>query len=198
MLQPGSLGQQKGIGAMKEKYLAFILVMVLLTVLFFTLAANTMTGNLKRISEYDSKIKTAQEKLNSARIMDEQLSQFSMIIDNSLSKAPTFSFDEINAFKKQIGDMANDNRITINKLSDSNKFSLPGLIESTYNMELEGSYVQMGQFIADLESLDNIIKIHYIDVSPTQAAKDKSVTTDGVSRYRITIELSIFKVKKEV
>lgn len=183
---------------MRDKYIAFILAMVLLTVVFFLLAASVVKGNFKKLDEYDSKIKTAQEKLNSARIMDEQLSQFAMIIDNSLSKEKSFTFDEINQFKQKIGDMANSNRITINKLSDANKFSLPGLIETTYNMELEGTYVQMGQFITDLEALDNIIKIHYIDVSPAQAAGKNTPTSESaVSRYRITIELSIFKVIKE-
>jgi Tfp pilus assembly protein PilO len=92
--------------------------------------------------------------------------------------------------------MANNNRITINKLSDANKFAIPGLVETTYNMELEGTYVQMGQFIADLEALDNIIKIHYIDITPAQTA-GKGKDAGGISRYRITLELSIYKVAKE-
>ena len=183
---------------MREKYIVFILLMVLIAVLIFTSSVNNLNSNLKKIKDYDNKIKVAQEKLNSARIMDEQLSQFSLIIDNSLSKSGGFTFDEINAFKKRIGELAHERKITINKLSDSNKFSLPGLIESTYNLELEASFVQMGQFLSDLEAQDNIIKIHAIDITPAQAQESKLKTVDtAVSRYRIMIELSIFKVKKE-
>jgi Tfp pilus assembly protein PilO len=64
--------------------------------------------------------------------------------------------------------MAHQRQISINKMSDTNKFSLPNLIETTYNLELEASYVQIGQFISDLEAQDNIIKIHALDISPAQ------------------------------
>jgi len=182
---------------MREKYIVFILVMVLITIGFFMLSASTLKSNLTQIDRYDARIKNTQEKLNSARIMDEQLSQFSLIIDNSLTRSQNFTFDEINDFKTKIGQMAHNNRITINKLSDANKFSLPGLIETTYNMELEATFVQVGRFISDLEALDHIIKIHYIDISPSQIS-DKNVPTEAgaESRYKVNLELSIFKVKK--
>ncbi|MDD2228392.1 MAG: type 4a pilus biogenesis protein PilO [Candidatus Cloacimonetes bacterium] len=183
---------------MREKYLIFVLLMLVMAVAFYMVTSNNVKQNTDRIKEYDAKIKTAQEQLNSARILDEQLSQFALIIDNSLTKTPSFSFDEVNDFKTKIGQIADQRSIQINKLSDSNKFSLPGLIESTYNLELEASYVQIGQFISDLESLDNILKIHALDVSPAQVS-DKQVAVAGASnRYRVNIELSIFKVKKAV
>jgi Tfp pilus assembly protein PilO len=181
---------------MREKYIAFLLIMVLVTIGFFALSASSYRNNIKQIDSYDAKIKNAQEKLNSARILDEQLSQFSLIIDNSLTRSKNFSFDEINDFKTKIGQMANDNRITINKLSDANKFTLAGLIETTYNMELECTFVEFGQFVSDLEALDNIIKIHYIDVSPAQTSDKNTPEKGAVSRYRVTVELSIFKVKR--
>jgi Tfp pilus assembly protein PilO len=172
--------------------------MVLLSVAFFLITTNSLKQNLDQIKQLDSKIKTAQEKLNSARIMDEQLSQFALIIDNSLTKTPSFSFDEINDFKTKIGQLADQRSIQINKLSDSNKFSLPGLIESTYNLELEASFVQIGQFISDLEALDNILKVHALDVSPAQVSDKQEVKAGAPNRYRVTLELSIFKVKKVV
>lgn len=183
---------------MKEKYIVFILLMILIAVLLYMTSNNNLQSNLKKVKDYDNRIKVAQEKLNSARIMDEQLSQFSLIIDNSLSRSGGFTFDEINAFKQRIGELAHERKISINKLSDSNKFSLPGLLETTYNLELEATFVQMGQFLSDLEALDNIIKIHAIDITPAQVQDSNRKTVDtAVSKYRITIELSIFKVKKE-
>lgn len=183
---------------MREKYIVFILLMVLIAVLFYTASSSNLNSSIRKINEYDNKIKVAQEKLNSARIMDEQLSQFSLIIDNSLSRSGGFTFDEINAFKKHIGELAHERKIAINKLSDSNKFSLPGLLETTYNLELEATFVQMGQFLSDLEALDNIIKIHAIDITPAQTEDSNRKTVDtAVSKYRIMLELSIFKVKKE-
>ena len=93
---------------MREKYLVFILLMILVTVLIFTASANNLNNGLKKVKDYDNQIKTAQERLNSARIMDEKLSQFSLIIDNSLSKSGKFTFEEINDFKRHIGELAHD------------------------------------------------------------------------------------------
>lgn len=183
---------------MRERYIIFLVLMLLLAVGFFMLTSNSVKQNQAKIRDYDRKIKVAQEKLNSARIMHQQLSQFALIIDNSLTKVPAFSFDEINDFKTTIGHIADQRKIQINKLSDSNKFSLPGLIETTYNVELEASYVQIGQFISDLEALDHILKIHALDVSPAQVSDKVTVAAGTPNRYRVTMELSIFKVKKEV
>lgn len=183
---------------MREKYIVFILLMVLITVLMYSSSVNSLNKGMKSVKNYDNQIKESQEKLNSARIMDEQLSQFALIIDNSLSKSGGFTFEEINSFKKRIGELAHERKITISKLSDANKFSLPGLLETTYNLELEATFVQMGQFLSDLEAQDNIIKIHHIDITPTQDQEGKAKTIDtSVSRYRIMLELSVFKVKRE-
>lgn len=184
---------------MREKYYVLILVIILSAVLFFMIGGNNLKKNLSQIESYDNKIKTAQEKLNSARILEEQLSQFALVIENSLTKEPSFTFDEINQFKTYIGDMAHQSAISITRLNDSNKFSTPGLIETTLNMELEATYVQAGQFISALESMDHLVKIHALDISPAQMATKKDGTTaGGPSRYKVTIEMSIFKVKKEV
>jgi Tfp pilus assembly protein PilO len=183
---------------MREKYLAFILVMILVTVGLFTLITDTVTKKQDSIEDLDAKIKVAQEKLNSARILDEQLSQFARIIDNSLTKSGRFTFEEVNDFKRTIGELAHNRKISLNKLVDTNKFSLPNLIETTYNIELVANFVQMGQFISDLEALDNIIKIHSLDISPAQINdKNDTAVAGAPSKYRITIELSVFKVKKE-
>ncbi|HNZ33191.1 MAG TPA: type 4a pilus biogenesis protein PilO [Candidatus Cloacimonas sp.] len=182
---------------MREKYLIFVLCILLITVLFFVFTINSVSTNRNKIKELDQKIKTAQEQLNSARIMDQQLSQFALIIDNSLTREASFSFDEINAFKTKIGQMADQRTITINKLSDSNKFSFPGLVETTFNLELEATYVQIGQFISDLESMDNILKIHALDISPLQASDKEVTAANAPNRYRVTLEFSVFKVKRE-
>lgn len=180
---------------MREKYLVLIMVMIIATAVFVMLSGRTLDKNNRAVFSLDEKIKVSQEQLNSARILDQELSQFARIIENSLSRQSQFSFDEINDFKTKIGELAHQRKITINKLSDTNKWALPHLIESTYNLELEATFVQIGQFISDLESQDNIIKIQSLDISPVQVTGDESAGAD--SRYRIQIELSIFKVKKE-
>ncbi|HCM15552.1 MAG TPA: hypothetical protein DHW79_06365 [Candidatus Cloacimonas sp.] len=182
---------------MRQHYLILILIMLGLTVAFVMLGSESLNKDLGRIQTLDSQIKTSQEKLNSARIMDQELSQFAMIIDNSLTKDKKFSFDEINEFKTGIGQMAHERQISITKLSDTSKWSLPNLIEITFNMELEATYRQIGQFISDMESQDNIIKIQTLDISPVQRS-DEDILANAESRYRVLLEISVFKVKKEV
>ncbi len=185
---------------MREKYLVLILLMILSAVLFFTVSERIIESKVNRINDYDNRIKTAQEKLNSAKIQDEQLGQFEMVINNSLTKKTGFSVDEINDFKGQIGDLIHHRRISLLKLSDSPKYTLPNLIENTYVIELEATFVQMGQFISDLEALDNIVKLQAIQVRPAQVSdtQKREETATAASRYRVVLELSVFKVKQEV
>ena len=183
---------------MKEKYTVFILGMVLISVLFLMLAGNSLRKNLGEIENYDKKIKTTLEKLNSAMIMDQQLSQFREILDNSLTTEKKFSVDELNNFQRGIEMLRDQNQLKLIKISDSNKFTQVGMLETTYTIELQGTFRQMGQFISELEAQNHIIKIQYLDVSPLQAT-EKSQATDGSANiYRITMEMSILKVKKEV
>lgn len=183
---------------MKEKYLAFILGMILVTILFFLLAGNSINKNVAEVDRYDKNIKTTLEKLNSALIMDEQLREFSQIIDNSLTTGDSFTVDEMNEFQKQIEKLRDDNKMKLIKISDSNKFAEAGMIETTYNLELQGTFQQMGQFISAIEALNHIIKIQYLDISPTQGSdKNVAINPNAPNQYRITMELSIFKVKKE-
>jgi Tfp pilus assembly protein PilO len=183
---------------MRERYLIFILVMILVSVAFFLIAANSISKNVAQIDSYDKKIKVNLEKLNSATIMEAQLSQFTEIINNSLTKDTKYPVDELNSFQKEIEALRDQNQMRLLKISDSNKFTEAGMIENTYNLELEGTFQQMGQFISALEAMNNIIKIQVLDISPNQTSSKGSVTDPNApNKYRITIEMSIFKVKKE-
>ncbi|HOY85201.1 MAG: type 4a pilus biogenesis protein PilO [Candidatus Cloacimonetes bacterium] len=182
---------------MREKYLVFILGMILISVLFFMLAGNSLKKNLGEIENYDKKIKTTLEKLNSAMIMDQQLSQFREILDNSLTTESKFSVDELNNFQREIERLRDQNQMKLVKISDSNKFTQSGMIETTYTIELQGTFRQMGQFISELEAQNHIIKIQYLDVAPLQATEKNQASSGSANIYRITMELSIFKVKKE-
>ncbi|MBM4403173.1 MAG: hypothetical protein FJ042_02115 [Candidatus Cloacimonetes bacterium] len=184
---------------MREKYLVLILLMILSAVIFFTVTERIIDGKINKINDYDNRIKIAQEKLNSAQIQDQQLRQFEIIINNSLTKKTGFSVDEINDFKGQIGDLIHQRQISLLKLSDAPKYTLANLIENTYVIEMEATFIQTGQFISDLEALDNIIKIQAIQVRPAQISDtQKKEQTAASSRYRVVLELSVFKVKQEV
>ena len=87
---------------MKEKYLLFIVGMILVTILFFWVANTNLKKNITEIERYDKRIKTSLEKLNSAMLMDAQLSQFKEILDNTLTTNERFSIDELNDFRREI------------------------------------------------------------------------------------------------
>jgi len=180
---------------MKEKYLLFIVGMILVTILFFWVANTNLKKNITEIERYDKRIKTSLEKLNSAMLMDAQLSQFKEILDNTLTTNERFSIDELNDFRREIERLRDNNKMKLIRISDTNKYNEPGLLEHTYSLELEGTFQQMGKFISDLEAQNYIIKIQYLDVSPTQVSG--KTDPNAPNTYKITMELSIYKVKKE-
>ena len=63
-------------------------------------------------------------------------------------------------------------------------------------MELVCTYVQLGQFLSELESLDNISTIKTLQVNPIKEDK-KQQNTKNETKYRVNLELSVFKVVKE-
>ncbi len=187
---------------MKQKYLILTLLMVLIGVLFFMISSSLIGKKVTEIEQLDNKIKNAQEKLNSTKVMDQQLSQFSLIIDNSLTKQKTFNFEEVNAFVKNLADLADQNRIAVLAIYPKEIQSGVNLVEQQYILELNTTYVQLGQFLGNLEALDNIVKINTLDVMPvaeTDSGKKKTETTTGpkIARYKVALELSVFKVKRE-
>ena len=188
---------------MKQKYLILSLVMVLVAVLFFLMSSSMISKKISKASELDKKIKSAQEKLNSAKVMNQQLSQFALIIDNSLTKQKSFSPTEVNNFVKNLADLADQNQIAVLAIYPKEVQSGLNLVEQQYIMELNTSYVQLGQFLSNLEALDNIVKINTLDVMPLTEAdsgQNKKVTASSgprIARYKVAIELSVFKVQKE-
>jgi Tfp pilus assembly protein PilO len=189
---------------MKQKYLIMSLVMILLAVIFFMVSGSLIGKKVTQASELDNKIKSAQEKLNSAKIMNQQLSQFALIIDNSLTKQKSFSPQEVNAFVKNLADLADQNQIAVLAIYPKEIQSKLNLVEQQYILELNTTYVQLGQFLSNLEALDNIVKIITLDVMPlmdsnTGQSKTNTKTTVApqTARYKVALELSVFKVQKE-
>jgi hypothetical protein len=45
--------------------------------------------------------------------------------------------------------------------------------------------------------MDNILKIHALDISPLQASDKEVTAANAPNRYRVTLEFSVFKVKRE-
>jgi len=189
---------------MKQKYLIFTLGMILIAVLFFTLSGALIGKKIGKVVQLDRSIKIAQEKLNSAKVMDQQLSQFSIIIENSLTKEKSFSHEEVNAFVKNLADLADQNKIAVLAIYPKEIQSSANLVEQQYIIELNTTYVQLGQFLGNLEALDNIVKINTLDVMPltyadTGQSKKKTDTeaVTRIARYKVSLELSVFKVKRE-
>ncbi len=181
---------------MRQKYLIFLIVIALFVAGFISLRSSMINNELKEIKRVDKKIKVAQEKLNSAKIMNEELSEFSRIIQNSLTKTKKFETEETNKFVKDLAALADSYKISVSNIFPKEVFTRANLVEQNYTMELQCNYIQMGRFLSKLESLDHIIKITYLEVKPIY---DKTkVQSDGqATMYTVSIELSVFKVLKE-
>ncbi|MCK4312562.1 MAG: type 4a pilus biogenesis protein PilO [Candidatus Cloacimonetes bacterium] len=185
---------------MREKYLILFCVIILTALCFFYFSTINIKANSKKIVAYDKRIKIEQEKLNSAKVLNEQLQEVSKVIVQSMTKEAEFTPDEVNSFIKKIADLADRYKIAVHSIfpkviSTTRK----NLIEQQYTLILNCTFIQMGQFLSELESFDHIINIKTLDVSPLRKDKKKGINdVEDVALYKITLELSTFKIIKEV
>jgi Tfp pilus assembly protein PilO len=154
-----------------------------------------VTKKLDKLRKVDKDIKIEQQKLNSAKVLNEELKEVSKVILNSITREKSFETEEINAFVKKLADLADKNHILINAISPKPVSNLTSFIEQSYILELNCEYLQLGRFMTELESFDNIMKVKTLDVKPTGDNKDQDPTV--ATRYRVTLELSTFKILKE-
>jgi len=130
------------------------------------------------------------------------------VIRNSITDSDTekFSAAEINQFADQLADFADSLKIPVISLSPKDSYSPGKLMEHQYTLVLECTYVQMGKFITKLERSDKIIRINTLDVVPLRQDNKPVVQEEGetegeveeeATRYRVTLDLSIFKVRRE-
>ncbi|HPR17623.1 MAG TPA: hypothetical protein PLD62_05200 [Candidatus Cloacimonadota bacterium] len=183
---------------MRQKYLILLCLIILSMMAFYYFSSDTLKQKAELITKYDNTIKIEQDKLNSAKVLNEQLKEVSKVITQSMSTTREFTPEETNEFIKKLATLADQYQIGVNSLypkvvSTSNK----NLIEQQYTLVLNCTFIQMGQFISQLESFDNIIKIKTLDVSPINVEKQVGANADTVTRYQVTIELSTFKIVKE-
>ena len=67
----------------KQKYLILLCAMVLIALCFFYFTSNMISEKQDKIKRYDRRIKVEQEKLNSAKVLNEQLQHVSLVIKNT-------------------------------------------------------------------------------------------------------------------
>ena len=110
-----------------------------------------------------------------------------------------FSSEEVNTFIKKLTDMADKYKIAVHSISPKVVSTTSNyLVEQQYTLILNCTFVEMGQFLSEMESFDNIIKIKTLDITPLK--KDKkgdNGDTEIATRYKVTLELSTLKIIKE-
>ena len=184
---------------MRQKYLILFALMVLIAMMFFYFSSNIINSKIIKIKKLDKKIKVEQEKLNSAKVLNEQLKQVSKVIMNSMTKDKEYRAEEVNEFTKQLADLADKYKIAVHNFIPKVISSVDTkYLEQLYTMELNCDYIQLGKFLADIESFDHIIRVKTIEVRPIGAGRKKVTDISEVTRYKVTLELSTFKIIKEV
>jgi archaellum biogenesis ATPase FlaH len=173
--------------------------MILSIICFYYFSSTTIDKKIKKIDAYDKEIKIQQDKLNSAKVLNEQLQQVSKVILNTMTTDKLIEPDEVNNFVKTLATLADQYKIGVTSMSPKTvSTSAKYLLEQQYTLILNCTFVQMGQFLSKLESFDNITKIKLFDVSPISTdKKEGEVEIQEETRYQVTIELSVFKIIKE-
>ena len=182
----------------KQRYLLLLFVMILSTICFFYFSTNSVKAKIVKIDKYDEAIKEEQEKLNSAKVINDQLQEVSKVIMLSMTNEKEFAIEDVNAFVRQLANLADKYKISIDSLSPKVVSSDKShLVEQKYTLSVVCTFIQMGQFLSELESFDHIIKLNTLDVRPVK--EDKTKTFDEIidTRYKVTFELSVFMIIKE-
>ena len=183
----------------KQRYLLLLFVMILSTICFFYFSTNSVKAKIVKIDKYDEAIKEEQEKLNSAKVINDQLQEVSKVIMLSMTNEKEFAIEDVNAFVRQLASLADKYKISIDSLSPKVVSSDKSyLVEQEYTLSVVCTFIQMGQFLSELESFDYIIKLNTLDVRPVK--EDKTQTFDEIidTRYKVTFELSVFMIIKEI
>ncbi len=182
---------------MKDKYLILIGSIAIVTFFFFYSANSFISNKLLEIRRVDRSIRRAQERLNSAKVMDEQLSQVSRVIDNTLGEERFFLPEEINFFVKTLADVADRYEIAVYSLIPRPTHVRTNLVEHQFVMDIMCTYVQLGQFLTMIERMDYIIKVNTLDVKPVGGDSGREVDDEIVTQYRVIVDLSTYKIVKE-
>lgn len=181
---------------MKQKYLIFLAIIVVVSFAILSTTGMMINKQIKKITKIDKKIKINQEKLNSAKVLNQELSQVSKVIANTLTENKELSVDEANLFIKQLADLCDRYRISVISMFPRISYANNKILEQQFTIEVECTYVQLGQFLTSLEAFDYILKVNTLDVKPISGNKDIQ-KLNGETLYRVTLELSIFKIVKE-
>jgi len=183
----------------KEKYLLVFIGLVLLSFLFFFTSARIIKAETAKIDKIEKKIKAKQEQLNSAEVLNEELSGVRDVVLNSITRSEdekSFSSDERNQFARVLQNMADSLHIAVTTLNHDEKFSPGKTIEHQYTIGVTCTYLQLGQYVTALEKTDRIMRITTLDVNPVRD-DTKNAVAAAETRYRVVLEMSVYKVKRE-
>jgi hypothetical protein len=137
-----------------------------------------------------------QEQLNSAKVLNQDLRDVANVIENSLTESRELSIAEANDFVRELASFADRYNISVLGLTPRAFFAQNRILEQQFSIELECTYVQLGQYLTAIESYDYLIKVNTLEVRPQS---EKFAEIDGVRQtlYRVVLDLSIFKIVRE-
>ncbi len=181
---------------MKKNYLILFLIMIVLGVGFFYSAELMIADKSKQINQQDRLIRRYQEQVNSAKVVNDELKEVSTVIKNSLTDKRELSVDEANNFIRELAELADRYRIAVHVLFPKVSFLAGNLLEQQFAIELDCTYIQLGQFLASIDRYDYLIKVNTLDVR-SQGGREKIVEDERQTLYRVILDLSIFKIVKE-
>jgi Tfp pilus assembly protein PilO len=182
---------------MRDKYLILIGSIAVVAFFFFYSASALISERSLQIRRTDRDIRRAQERLNSAKVMDGQLSQVSRVIENTLVDQRFFSPEEINSFVKTLAEIADRYKIAVYSLVPRPSHTTTNLMQHQFVMDIMCTYVQLGQFLTMIERMDYVIKLNTLDVKPIGGDAGLKVNDEIVTQYRVIIDLSVYKIIKE-
>ncbi len=118
------------------------------------------------LAEKAKRLRDLNEKLISAEILARELDLVSKLIEQNLATSATDSLaeDANLAFMNYMTDLLRQNKIELLKLEPGKKITKPDYVRTPYNLVINCSYRQFGQFVNTVEKSERLITVEDYDL----------------------------------
>ena len=132
---------------------------------------------LRQLARVTSRIEDLREEIESGR---EALERLERHIPGR---------DGVDAVLQQITEMAMQNRLVVRSVKGDRPLAAPLYMELPLKMSIEGEFEGLYGFLAELEGLERIIRVHHLKVSRSFGGRNSS---DDLGSLKAELAISIF------
>lgn len=152
----------------------------------------------RRLQNLRGEIEELNEKLISAQILSRELDQVAKLIERNLALSirDSLAEDASMPFMNDITFLLDELGIKLIKLDPDRKVNMRDYIKSPYNLTIECTYEELGQFINNLEKSERLITVEGFEIDNAIRKIRGRKPGAKVNTHRMIINLSTLTLIK--